>query len=261
MNLSLPPLKCKNCNKEYNRESSYNKHKLLCCDFSDNLPLIEDKLKKKNLSINEAIEICKVPSELMQSVQELIKSNKKLQFEINELKKANKQYQNKKLIVIDWLNKNFKPPLNYKKFMDNLIINRKHLEMIFNSNLVLGIEEILQDYLSESNEKNIPFKSFTQKNNIMYAYNEENKWEKLSSEDFNDIFKKISKGLLTEFTKWQTENEEKLYTEEFSVIYLQNVKKVLGGNTDIEKSQKQIYKNFYQYLKTDFQTIIQYDFA
>jgi len=262
MNITIPLLKCKICNKTYNRESSYNKHKLLCCDISnDELPVIEDKLKKTNVSINEAIEMCKLPSELMRSVQELIRSNKKLQLEINELKKYNKLYQNKKIIVVDWLNKNYKPPQNYNKFMNNLIINRTQLEMIFNSNLVLGIEEILQDYLNDCPEKNIPFKSFTQKTNILYAYNEENKWEKLSLEDFKGIYIKISKGLLSEFTKWQTENEANLYTEEFSVIYLQNVKKILGGNTDIEKSQRQIYKNFYQYLKKDFQNILQYDFA
>ena len=257
----IPQLKCLICNKTYNRESAYNKHKLLCCDSSNNLPQLEDKLKR-DLPINEAINICKEPSEIVQCLQALIKSNHKLQNDVEELKKNIRQYQNKKIVVIEWLNKNYKPPNNYRKFMKNLVINRTHLEIIFNSNFVLGIEDILHDYLSNCVEKNIPFKSFTQKHNILYAFTETKEWERLSPEDFNNILFRISKDLLTEFTKWQSENEDKLYnSEDFSTIYLQNVKKVLGGNKDIEKSQKHIYRNLYQYLKTDFQTIVQYDFA
>ena len=59
MNITIPNLKCKKCNKIYNREAAYNKHKLLCCDTSGDLPVIEDKLKNPNVTINEAIELCK----------------------------------------------------------------------------------------------------------------------------------------------------------------------------------------------------------
>ena len=254
-------LKCVNCNKNYKSKLRLDKHKLLCCNKEGEPFPIENKLQSEGLSMNEVIEICKEPSMLMQSVEALIKSNNKLRMEVEELKKCNKQYQNKKIVVIEWLNKNYKPHLNYRKFMNNLVISRPQLEIIFNSNFILGIEEILQEYLGEFVEKNIPFKSFTQKSNIIYAYTEDNKWEKLAPEVFNDLLLKISKNLITEFIKWQTENEDKLYNDDFSKIYLENNKKVLGGNTDIEKSQRQIYKNFYQYLKKDFQSIVQYDFA
>jgi len=261
MKAAIPLLKCNKCNKEYKSDTAYNKHKLLCCDVYNSILPIENKLQQKELSLDEALELCKMPSELMRSVQALIKSNHKLREEVEELKKCNKQAQNKKIVVIEWLNKNYKPTHNYKKFMKNLVIERSQLEIIFNSNFVLGVEEILQDYLGSCSEKTVPFKSFTQKNNILYAFTDENKWERLTPEDFNSILLTISKDLLTEFTKWQNENEDRLYTEDFSVIYLQNVKKVLGGNKDIEKSQRQIYRNFYQYLKKDFQSIVQYDFA
>ena len=254
-------LKCANCDKKYKSQIALNKHKLLCCDKEGNPFPIENKLQREGITMTEAIEICKEPSMLMQSVEALIKSNNKLRMEVEELKRCNKQSQNKKIVVIEWLNKNFKPPHHYKKFMSNLVINRPQLDIIFNSNFILGIEEILQEYLGEFVEKNIPFKSFTQKSNIIYAYSEENKWEKIPPEIFNELLLTISKKIITEFTKWQAENDDKFYNDDFSVIYLQNVKKVFGGSNDIEKSQRQIYKNFYQYLKKDFHSIVQYDFA
>lgn len=260
-------LNCANCDKKYKSQIGLNKHKLLCCDKDGNpFPIVENKPPHEahhhgSFSMNEVIDICKEPSMLMQSVAELIKSNNKLRMEVEELKRCNRQSQNKKIVVIEWLNKNYKPPLNYIKFMGNLVIGRPQLEIIFNSNFILGIEEILQEYLGEFVEKNIPFKSFTQKKDIIYAYNEENKWERIAPETFNGLLLTLGKNLLTEFAKWQAENEDKLYNDDFSTIYLENLKKVLGGNNDIEKSQRQIYKNFYQYLKKDFQSIVQFDFA
>lgn len=255
-------LKCENCDKKYKSQVGLNKHKLLCCDKDGNpFPIIENKLQCEGLTATEVLELCKEPSMLVQSVEALIRSNNKLRMEIDDLKRCNKQYQSKKIVMTEWLNKNFKPPHNYKKFMSNLIIGRPQLEIIFNSNFILGIEEILQEYLAEFVEKNIPFKSFTQKVNIIYAYTEENKWEKIPHEIFNEVLKKIAKNLLTEFTKWKVENEDKFYNDDFSTIYLHNFKKVLGGSNDIEKSQLQIYKNFYQYLKKDCQSIVQYDFT
>ena len=38
------PLKCIKCGKEYNRQSSYDKHKLLCCK-NTNQPVLVNELK------------------------------------------------------------------------------------------------------------------------------------------------------------------------------------------------------------------------
>ena len=89
-------LKCQNCDKKYKSQIALNKHKLLCCDKEGNPFPIENKLQREGLTMTEAIEICKEPSMLMQSVEALIKSNNKLRMEVEELKKCNKQNQNKR---------------------------------------------------------------------------------------------------------------------------------------------------------------------
>ena len=51
---------------------------------------------------------------------------------------------------------------------------------------------------------------------------------------------------MNEFKKWQDENSDKLYTEDFSMIYLKNVKKVKGGNISQDKLSNKIYNNVFK---------------
>jgi len=204
---------------------------------------------------------------------ELIKSNNKLRKDVKELKRW-VQIKKRKIIVIDWLNENMKPNQDYNNFITDIIINRNHLEYIFKTNYVDGIQEIIQNYISNYEEKNIPFKSFDQKDDTIYVYhnkenidatkdtsvNDKGKWELLSPTVFNSMISIISKGILTEFKKWQDENEHQLYTEDFSVIYIQNVKKVMGGDVPLEKLRNKIHKNLYKHLKLNLQNTIQYEF-
>jgi hypothetical protein len=238
------PLKCANCGKEYNRGSCYDKHKLLCWDPSMT-PIIDDKIK--DATMTEAIELCKTPSQLIKTVEELIKSNNQLKSEVAELKKWT-QNEKKKFAPLDWLNKNCQPNQSYINYMDELVITRKDLETVFRSNLVNGIYEIIQSYINKLENNKYPLKAFKQKENKIYGYNEEDKWELIASTNFEPIILNISKNIINEFKKWQDENESRLYTEEFSTIYLENVKKVMGGSMSMEKTQKSIYKKLYKYL-------------
>ena len=145
--------------------------------------------------------------------------------------------------------------------MSKLIITRKDLERVFNSDLIDCIGVILENYIkTESDDKELPFQSFDQKENIIYIYSENLKWEILSKENFNNIIFSISKQLLKEFGKWKEDNEDKLYRDDFSTIFIQNTKKVIGGDIPLEKQQNKIHKNFYKYLKKNLQNTIEYEF-
>lgn len=239
---TIPPIKCKNCNKEYNRQSAYDKHKLLCVGT----PTSKTTLNMASDS----------PS-LHDIVAELIKSNRKLQKDVEELKKY-MQMKKKKINIVDWLNENYKPTENYKEYISKLSITRSQLEIIFKSNITDGTQEILEEFMN--NQENIPFKSFDIRDNVIYVYNEESKWEILSSTEFTKMISIICKNIMTEFKKWQDENEHQLYADDFSVIYIQNVKKVMGGDVPIDKQRSKIHRNLYKYLKMNLQNTIQYDF-
>jgi len=217
--------------------------------------LITEKINSEEGYDNNALSIEK----LSQIVIELIKTNNKLRKDVKELKRW-VQVKKKKIVVVDWLNENLKPNMDYKKFISELFLTRKHLEYIFKTNYVEGIQEILQNHISNYEDNNIPFKSFDQKDDTIYVYNTNQKWELLSPTDFNMVVSTISKGILSEFKKWQDENEHQLYTEDFSITYILNVKKVMGGDNPIEKLRSKIHKNLYKDLKLNLQNTIQYDF-
>lgn len=243
------PFYCPNCSKKYIREISYNKHKLLCSS-NKSMPIV-DKLVV-DLSRSEAIETCKTPSLLLQTVQELVKSNNVLKTEIAELKRQ-AHTQKKKIPIIDILNKNFTPTEDYIKYM-NIEICRSDLETIFTHDLVIGIQEILQNQICLVENSECPLQAFEQKKNIIYGYIGD-KWKQISIEDFNKIISKIKKNIMTEFKIWQDEHTSELYTEDFSIIYLKNVKKVMGGNITHDKLCKKFYNNLYQYMKTPLSSI------
>lgn len=250
------PLYCSNCNKKYIKEGSYNKHKLLCCNNANMSPIplpISNKIE--DLSGSAAIKILRDQPTILQTVEALVKSNNILKMEIANLK-SHVCTQKRKIPIIDILNKNFTPTEDYNKFLD-IQTCRANLEYIFTTDLVSGILEILKTQL-DLIEENGPLQAFDQKDNKIYGFNEDNQWELISIEKFDKILFRITKNILAEFKVWQEEHKKELYNEDFSTVYLKNVKKVMGGNMDRTTFNKKIYNYLYQCLKKTL-TNIEYE--
>jgi hypothetical protein len=245
-------IKCVNCNKTYSRQSAYDKHKIFCNESDPNT------IKLDNIDTLTLHEI----------VIELVKSNNKLRKDVEELKRW-VHTKKRKIIILDWLNENYvnnkKPLQNYKDFMSKCVITRESLEIIFKTNIIDGIQEILNTYIQnidqdQDQDQVLPLISFDQKDNAIYVFNEKNKWQLLSTTDFANIFSQLLKSIMEEYYKWKTENEANLYDEEFSDIYLQNTKKILGGDMSIDKQREKVHRNLYKYLKKNLQNTTEYEF-
>ena len=106
------------------------------------LPIVN---KLHDLSGAIALEACRSPSILLQTVEALVKSNNILKIEIAELKKQS-QIEKRKIPIIDILNKNFIPIEDYVKAL-TIEISKEDLEIIFTHGLIIGIQEILQNHI------------------------------------------------------------------------------------------------------------------
>ena len=256
-NLSQEQFKCETCNKVYTNKTCYNKHTLICKIIKSNNP----EPYRESLH-NIAI-----------IVSELVKSNSKLEKDVSKLKNYIQSKQ-RKFVITNWLNKNYMsedhlPTYNFNQFISNIIITRQHLENIFDSTFIDGIDKILQSILDLNNNNNnntnnnnnntLPLKAFDQKNNTIYVFKEN--WGVLSSEDLDKLFSSLTKKILAEFKLWQDENEHKLYTEEFSIIYVTNIQKVLGNKLTSQQQKNIIRTGLYKLLKTDLQNLIEYEFT
>jgi len=275
---SVHEIRCKNCDKKYYRQTAYDKHIIWCGvePLLDNINNINNINDINDIELkNELGEIKKsLPSQknnrvlkslpLEEIVLELVRSNIKLKKDIDELKRW-VQTKKRKINILEWINEKMQsnptqiPEKNYKEYISDIVITRKDLEIVFKSDLINGIQEILEKHFSSS--EILPFKSFDQKDNTIYVYTENSKWELLLTEDFNKRIFQISKQLLTEFQKWKEENEYQLYTDNFSTICIQNMKKVIGGDVSLDKQQSKIHRNLYKYLKKNLQNTIEYEFV
>jgi hypothetical protein len=238
----LPKLKCGICGKEYMNDNLYDKHKLICSISHDQHN--EDKIGLKNLS---------------KIVCYLVKANMKLEEEVSELKKW-VQTKKKKFAVIEWLNENYVPKINFETWVDTIKITRDHLTYVFKNNYNDGVMNILKEYLPLIEDNITPLKSFDQKDNTIFVY-KGTKWDVFANVDFEKLVSGISKKLLNELKEWHDENEENLYADDFSVIWIQNVKKIMGGNQSLEQQNNTIHRNLYKYLKMNLKNIIQYEFS
>lgn len=238
---------CLVCNKQYKSEKMYENHKWNCID--------PDKLlDSENVSMREILVV-------------LLRQNRKQQQQIDELKKW-VQNKKRKINIIDYLNNNVnldklapnKQSNNYSSFVSSIEIGIKELELIFKSNIIDGIIEIFELHIKRYSENNkIPICGYSEKDNIIYKYNNQ-KWEILSQNSFNEDLSVIYKKIMKEFKNWQDLNEEGLYnSSDFSEMYIKNVKKIMGGDIPIEKQRTKIYRNLYKVIKKDFKQALEYE--
>jgi len=258
MSTSIIPYKCKYCNRTYKLKQNYDKHYLLCDTL--NKTSIRNTTKENNDDY--------VPSlrDMFTIILELTAKNSQLEQKVEELSKW-AESKKKKLNVIDWLNEKYTKNIKYTEWLAGINITRNHLEAVFKSDMATGCYEILQSLLSLhmtediSNEQTRPIKAFDQKENILFIYNDDNKWEILTLPMFANLMNILSKKIITEFLKWQTENKSKMRQDEFSYTYARNVQKIMGGNLTQEQIHMRVKRELYNYLKMNLRNVVEYEFS
>jgi hypothetical protein len=192
-------------------------------------------------------------------ILELTAKNSQLEQKVDELSKW-AESKKKKLNVIDWLNEKYTTTIKYTDWLAGINITRNHLDLVFKSDMVNGCNQILQSLL-DTHETNRPIKAFDQKENVLFIYNETNQWEMLEPSMFAKLMNILSKKILTEFIKWQTENKDKMYHDEFSYMYARNLQKIMGGNLTQEQINTRIKRDLYNYLKMNLRNVVEYEFS
>ena len=238
------PYTCNYCNKKYQRKEYYKRHVLLCETLA--------KTKRERDLENE--EYADTPShrELYLLVQDLVLKYDKLQKDYDVLSSWVCQ-KKRQLNVVDWLNENLKPDTSFTEWISQIQLNHTHLEAVFQYNYIEGICYILQDLCSRTDAK-LPIKAFVQKENVFFLYMENDSWIPATEEYFNKLISEIAKGIMSLFKDWQDTNAHKMQNEHFSSLYIENLKKVIGGNTPIKILNNKIRNKFFKYLRINLNT-------
>ena len=245
---------CKYCNKIYKRQNAFNNH-LAKCKLNNNIKIVSSTNNNYKTQYNKIIS----NETIFNMLLELNNKYEKLQKDYDELKKHSNIIKNK-ISILDYLNNNYSNfEYDFVDFTKSISIGLEELELIFKNDYINGIIEIINNILIRNN--NIPLKAFNQKENCLYFYSKENKyWKILENDDFNKFIKYFSKNLLNIFAKWKLVTELKLSNEEFSEIYIKNMKKVIGGNFEKKNINQILHNKIYKLIKVDLKKIVTYEF-
>jgi len=256
---------CSYCNKHYIMKSAYNNHLLKCklANFSskydkdfekdlknESLGLSIDSLKQ-NMNINNLFAIVII----------LYNKYEKMEADYNELKKYVAIVKNK-INIVDYLNQHYSSGLNISQFLDSILFNQETLNKIFKYDYVDGIFNILIDTIEclNSAQMLIPIKCFSNKENVLYMF-DGLVWVIMDDINLRKFIKYFDKKILTQFVLWKTDAEKLFDSETFGEIYIQNMKKVIGGNFEKKNPLSMIKSRLFKHLKVDLKNIVHYDFV
>jgi len=268
---------CTYCKKIYIRKASYNNHLIKCklCRFSSNCGKTEPESETESESVKpESESVVTMDSlkkdltihNLFAMVIMLYNKYEKLENEYTELKKYVNVTKNK-INILDYLNENFKHDFmnmdaggtNITKFIDELVIGEDQLQKIFKYDYVDGIFNIICDYINVKGSL-VPIKCFNTKENVLYIFDGE-LWLIMDDNYLRKFIKSFDKKILTKFVEWKKIAEKTIDPEIFGEIYIQNMKKVIGGNYEKKNPASMIKNRLYKHLKVDLKSIVSYDFV
>lgn len=248
---------CQYCSKKYIRKNAFNNH-LLSCRFHKICKLSENSgeninIESMNININNVYKL----------LIDLHNKYDKLEADYNELKKYVVIIKNK-INIIDYLNQNISCiEFDYIDFINSIVIGFEELDILFKKDYVDGIFQMIINTIERLrlNDTNIPIKAFNHKDGILYIYLKSTRqWNIIDEQNINYLIKNFDKKILTLFLDWKVKNENSMDEEQFSQIYILNMKKVVGGNYD-GKNKKILIKNkLYKYLRVNLKNVVSYEF-
>ena len=200
---------------------------------------------------------------LYELVLELAHENAKLKKQVHKLTSIIQSTQRKRLCVNDWLNENSRSEQTFNSYYTSLTFTEKHLELIFKHDYIVGMLRILEDVFPTDTLAQLPIRSFKQKQNTLYIYTNERKWETINADQFKSFLNFMFKSIKGLFNIWVNDNENQInnMNSDFSTKYIEYSRKVLGGKFTSEQITSRIKTGLFKHLKTDLQNIVEYEFT
>jgi hypothetical protein len=218
--------KCNLCGKEYKVKENFNKHYVSCKFFHDSCIPSEDEYADHLPTYNE----------LYRFVKETALKCQRLEKEIFHLKQTMNVRQKKH--ILDYLNNdpnNANIP-NYDQWCRTLIIEPRHLNDVFDGDIMSGIKAVLEPYLSLENKTKLPLRVFSQKHNSIYIYTGENGWKLVQNSTLEKIIYPLERQFLQAFVSWRKENQEKIsLSEKLKDQEIQYMLKLCGSKNPMDK--------------------------
>ena len=231
---------CDYCNKIYKRKYHFDRHVLACRVISISKGDLEIKCQESADTFT--------PEQTSKLILDLYKRVTDAETRLRQITVA----ERKKVNILEWLNtKDYTPELSFYEWLQQIVIDKRGLELIFSNDYIEGMRLILEFHLSE---ENIPIKAFDKKSNQLYIYTD--KWILMSAHEFYKFLGTMSKKIMTRGLAWNNENIDN-NTDDFATNMPILIKKLNGGNFKKERISAAVRKGIYDKIKVEIRNIIE----
>jgi hypothetical protein len=224
LNKTKTSLECPTCGKQYKYASSLEKHIQRGCGNKNNhsSPLIQENSNLKG-----------TVDELKQIIKDMIPHM------------GGNHIKNNKISINVFLNEQCKDAINMDDFLKKINITMDDLLKTRKLGFSQGISNIFIKELNEIESTKRPIHCSDKKRLKFYVKNE-NEWNKDENGDkIENVINHISRKQILTIKEWESENPNWDKCEAKTNEYLEILKQVMGGRTEVEKEKykKDIAKN------------------
>jgi uncharacterized protein YeeX (DUF496 family) len=238
---------CEFCETQFKFKKQCDEHSV-CCEFVDKR---KDELKT-NIDLTD--DVLPSPRMMYELVKHLMVRNQYLEREVDELRKFVRR-EKSKINVIDYLNNHHFPSMDFPEMMKMLVVQSKHLEAVFEGNIVDGVFALFIDLDIHS----IPIAAFSHKNSF-YVYKEAS-WHETPQVSVNAMFDILSNRFMKTYRNWEKSKPEfNVETEEVQKQKMILLRKVLGTSMNDENKYRKFTSFLFDKLKKNVKNIVEYEF-
>ncbi len=235
---------CEFCETGFKYKKQHDEH-AVCCEFVDK--------KKEELKDNIDLTDDAIPSPriMYELVKHLMVRNQHLEKEVEELRKFVKR-EKSKINVIEYLNNHHFPTIDYPQMMKMLVVQPRHLEAVFEGNIVDGVFALFDGL-------ELPITAFSHKN-AFYVYKEAS-WHEFPQISMNAMFDILSNRFMKAYRSWERSKPElNVESEDVQKQKMILLRKVLGTSMNDENKYRKFGTMMFEKLKKNVKNIVEYEF-